>query len=183
MKSKILIALFGLLFLSFGCKDGNKSETEQEANLPVAKQNFSVELDVKVSKKDDFSLYYNDDNNMPFTGDLAVWHGVSGGNTREKIIFDVPESKLPTKIRLDFGLNKEQDNIEIYNVKVAFYGQEFNIKGADFFQYFIENKAFKTSVDPAAGTMKIGKNGDTYQTAFFDPHQKLIDEIAKITKK
>jgi hypothetical protein len=183
MKSKFIIALFSVLIMSSSCKNNGKTEDETAAEKPAVKENFSVEIDVKASKKDDFSLYYTEDNTIAFSGDMALWRGVTGGNIQEKIIFDLPEEKLPTDIRLDFGMNKDQETVEVLNVKIIFYGKELNIKGSDFFKYFIESKDFDTSIDVAAGSMKIKRKGTEYKTPFFDPRQELIEAIKNLTVK
>ena len=112
---------------------------------------------------------------------MALWHGVKGENTREKIIFDLSEEKIPTDIRLDFGMNKVQDSVEVYKVKIAYYGNELSINGSDFFKYFIESKDFKTAIDDKNSSLKIYKNGSEYKTPFFYPRQELIDAIKKLT--
>jgi hypothetical protein len=183
MKTKKIIIAIGFLTFLVACKNkkNDKSTTSTEENKPAIKENFNVELDVKTSKKDDLSLYYTEDNTIAFTGDMVLWHGVAGGNTREKIVFDLSEEKIPTDIRLDFGMNKEQDSVEVYNVKVSYYGNELAIKGSDFFNYFIESKDFKTAIDVKNGSLKIYKNGPEYKTPFFYPRQELIDAIKKLT--
>ncbi len=182
MKTKLLIIASFLLVLGASCKnDETKKEGEQkESIMPPAKQNFSVELDVAASKKDDFTLYYTEDNTIGFKGEMAVWHGVAGDNKREKVVFDLSEEKIPTDIRLDFGMNKEQESVTLYGVKILFYGNEMYIKGADFFKYFIESKDFKTEFE-GDGSLKILKNGPEYKTPFYYPRQELIDALKKLT--
>lgn len=183
MKTKTFIIALSFLTFFTACKNEKKEKatTITEDKQPTVKQNFNVELDIKASKKDDFSLYYTEDNTIAFTGDMALWHGVVGGNTREKIVFDLSEEKIPTDIRLDFGMNKEQDSVEVYNVKITYYGNELSLNGSDFFKYFIESKDFKTAIDIQNGSLKIYKNGPEYKTPFFYPKQELIDAIKKLT--
>lgn len=182
MKTKLFIIATFLLLLNTSCKnkEENKEATDKETTAAPAKQNFSVEVDVAASKKDDFTLYYTEDNTISFKGEMAVWHGVEGNNKREKVVFDLSEEKIPTDIRLDFGMNKEQESVTVYGVKVAFYGNELYIKGSDFFKYFIESKDFKTEFG-ADGSLKILKNGSEYKTPFYYPRQELIDALKKLT--
>jgi hypothetical protein len=180
MKAKFIIVALGFLALTTACKN-NKSAGATEGIEPTVKQNFSVELDVMASKKDDFALYYTEDNTIAFTGDMALWHGVAGGNIREKIVFDLSEEKIPTDIRLDFGMNKEQESVEVYGIKMSYYGNNLYIKGSDFFKYFIDTKDFKTEIDVPNGVLKIVKNTPEYQGPFFYPTQELLDSIKKLT--
>lgn len=183
MKTKIFLIASILLVFATSCKDKDAKEgtTEQAQPAKAVKENFSVELDVTASKKDDFSLYYTEDNTLNFKGELALWHGVTGNNTRETVLFDLSEELVPTDIRLDFGMNKEQDLVTVYNVKISYYGNDMSFKGSDFFKYFIESKDFKTEIDVPNGALKIMKNGAEYKTPFFYPRQELIDALKKLT--
>jgi hypothetical protein len=180
MKAKFIIVALGFLALTTACKN-NKSADATKGIEPTVKENFSLELDVMASKKDDFSLYYTEDNTIAFTGDMVIWHGVTGGNKREIIVFDLSEEKIPTDIRLDFGMNKEQESVEVYGIKISYYGNDMYIKGSDFFKYFIDTKDFQTEIDVPNGTLKIVKNSPEYKTPFFYPTQELLDSIKKLT--
>lgn len=183
MKTNLLYILVLILVLTTSCKDKVKNEESQdkEASAPVAKQNFSLELDVTVSNKDDFALYYTEDNSINFTTEMAIWMGVQGEGKRETIVFDLSEEKVPTDIRLDFGMNKQQESVTINNVKVAYYGNDFSFKGSDFFKFFLESKDFKTEIDVPNGSLKIMKNGSEYKTPFYYPTEELLVAIKKIT--
>lgn len=185
MKAKyFIISSLLLLALTISCKDKENNETspeKEQAEEPVVKQNFSVELDVAASKKDDFALYYTEDNSINFTDKMALWRGVEGNAKKETVFFDLSEEKIPTDIRLDFGMNKEQESVTVYNVKVSYYGNEFAFDGLDFFKYFAENKEFKTEFDVPNRALKIVKNGAEYKTPFYYPTPVLIEAIKKIT--
>lgn len=182
MKKAILIFTV-LAFTVISCK---KSETEsKEETKPVAadvKQNFSVELDVISQIKDDFALYYTEDKTINFTSDKAVWSGVKGQPTSQKVILNLSEELIPTDIRLDFGINKDQEDIVLENFKLDYYGKTFQARGSDFFKYFIPNDSIKTEIDQVKGTVKFLKNPKKFMTPFFYPNQKILDEIKKITK-
>ena len=58
MKTKLFIIASFVLLLNTSCKnkEENKEATDKETTAAPAKQNFSVEVDVAASKKDDFTL-------------------------------------------------------------------------------------------------------------------------------
>lgn len=180
MKTKFLIIAFASLLLSTSCKNDKKPEAE-ETNKPAVKENFSVELDVTAAKKDDFALYYTEDNTVAFTGEKAIWTGVKGGNADEKITFNLAQDIIPTDLRLDFGMNKEQESVTVKNVKITYYGKDLIFKGSEFFNWFVADKQFQTETDPAAGTLKILKSGAEYKTPYFYPRQELVTALAKLT--
>lgn len=180
MKKLVLIlGVFSSLFLT-SCKDESKKEGAE--TLENKKENFSVEFDVTCLKKDDFSVYYTEDNTINFTGEKAVWSGVEGKPESQKIVLDLPEQIIPTNIRFDFGMNKEQDDIILEKFKISYYGKSFEAKGSDFLKYFIQNDSIKTEIDQAKGTIKFLKNPTKHHVPFYYPHQAILDEVKKITK-
>lgn len=180
MKSKTLISLviFSFLFVSCKKQGDESSENTVEKNI---KQNFYVEVDASCVKSDDFTLYYTEDGTTLFNSENAVWKGIKGGKKMEKVTFELPEEKIPTDIRLDFGLKEAQDSVVVKNVKVNCYGNSFEIVGSDFFKYFVENKQFNAKIDAANGTLIILQKDGKYTTPYYYPTQLTIDNIKKIT--
>lgn len=181
MKNKILfIALITFSFL-ISCK--NEKEVEKTEVVKEKKNEFfSVEMNVICSKQDNFAVYYTEDGTINFTGEKAIWSGVLAQEGSQKITFNFPEEVIPTHIRFDFGLNKEQGDIVVEKFKLDFYGNSFEAKGSDFLKYFIQNELVKTEINEANGTIKILKNPNGFEPPFYYPHQALLDEITKITK-
>lgn len=178
MKLKFLAAVI-LLSVLVSCKKENK---EKNAAPEVAiKENFTVEIDATVPAKDDFAVYYTEDGTIDFSGEKAVWSGISGGPVAEKVIIQLPETIVPTAIRLDFGMNKEQGNVTIEHIKMIYQGKSFEFKGSDFFTYFIKSEEFNTEIDAAKGTVTIVKGNEGFKTPYFYPTPFLAESIAKIT--
>lgn len=172
MKNKFLLSL--VLVTTLVSCNGKKEEKE-----PV-NEFFSVEVEALASKTDDFTLYFTEDNTTDFKGANAIWRGINGGKV-EKIPFVLSVDKIPTNIRLDFGLKSDQDSVVIKNVKVDYYGNDYQFKGSDFFKYFIEDKQFSTKIDQAKGTLTILKKDGIYKAPYYYPTQATIDSIKKIT--
>ena len=180
MKLKFL-SLFAIVLLSAtSCKKEEKKETDSAVEAPAVKENFVVELTASAAKKDDFAVYYTEDGTNNFDGKNAVWHGIAGDNKQETLVFDIPVAATPTNIRMDFGLNKDQETVEVYNIRLSFLGKDQNIKGSEFFNYFIKDENFKTELDSAKGTMRIAKQGAEFKTPYFYPRQELIDAIKNL---
>ncbi len=181
MKTKnfIIATLFSLAFIS--CKN-DKTEKTEEAPKADVKENFSVDLDVITPIEDNFSVYYTEDNTINFTGEKAVWSGVKGQPNSQTVTLNLSEEIIPTNIRIDFGLNKDQGDIILEKFKLSYYGKSFEAKGSEFFTYFIPNDSVKTEIDLAKGTVKFLKNPKKFYTPFYYPQQKVLDEIKKITK-
>lgn len=182
MKVKFFIIAIAFLGMMSSCKDDKKTEGAEstEAKAP-GKQNFVVEMDVTTQTKDDFTVYYTEDGTNMFQPTQTVWRGVAGGGAKEKIVFDLPDEIVPTNIRLDFGMNKDRQDLTVDNIKFSYLDKSFQIKGSDFFNYFIKEERTVTEVNAQNGTIKLGKTTGNDGT-FFYPRQELLDEIAKMTK-
>lgn len=179
MKLKFL-ALVILLTVGVSCKKETKEKDAMQPEVAV-NENFTVEIDATAPVHDDFAVYYTEDGTIDFSGDKAVWRGIAGGTASENLVIDLPESIVPTAIRLDFGMNKEQGNITIEHIKMSYQGKSFEFKGSDFFTYFIKSEEFITEVDNGKGTMTIIKGKSGFKTPYFYPTPFLAESIAKIT--
>lgn len=178
MRTKVLCSLI-VFSLFFSCKNDKSSATEEKA----VKQNFSVEFDVVAEKPDDFTVYYTETNTNEFSGDKAIWSGVKGNNVDEKVIIDLPEEIIPTNIRLDFGVKPDRKDVLLKNLKFTFYGNSFEVKGSDFFNYFVVREGVKTEINAANSTIKFIKTPTQTEGTNFYPRQELLDKIASITKE
>lgn len=180
MKTKILIAFLALSL--FSCKD---KKEDQNNNNPGAVEetinpNFRVEINALASKKDDFALYFTEDNTINFSGENTVWGAIEPAK-ESTINFEIPDERLPTHIRLDFGLNKEQDSVVIKNIKLNYLENSFEIKGSELLNYFSKNDEIKTKIDSVNNTFIIYKEGIEYKTPFYYPNENLVVKLRELT--
>lgn len=183
MKNKILMLMTIVSLVIVSCKgDNQEKEGTTDAPKVAVKENFSVELSVIAPKEDNFAAYYTEDGTINFTGEKAIWSGVKGQAESQMIVFDMREEVIPTHVRIDFGLNKEQGDVVLEKFKLSYYGKSFESRGSDFLKYFIPNDSVKTEIDEVKGTIKFIKNPKKYFPPFYYPQQAVLDEIGKITK-
>ena len=92
MKTKIFLSAMLISLAVISCKNEEKQPSEQlsPGALASAKPNFSVEIDASAEKKDDFALYYTQDNTIEFNGEQVGWQPIEGGNVQQKIVMDTP---------------------------------------------------------------------------------------------
>lgn len=180
MKTKFLVVILVFSLLSCKKEKENKIEQQEAAVIEeVVNPNFNLEITAIASKKDDFAVYFTEDNTINFSGEDAVWAGIEP--TKESIIhFEIPDERIPSHIRLDFGLNKEQDSVVVKNIKVNYLKSSFEFKGSEMFQYFNQNEEFKTEVNTSNGTLTIYKDGSEYKTPFFYPNDNLVNKIKEL---
>ena len=180
MKLKSLFAITAVLILLSACKNETDKVVSQTENAEEFEPNFIVEIDAKVSTKDDFAVYYTEDQTNNYTGSNAVWTGIDVNDKFQTIKLNLPQEVLPTNIRLDFGINKEQQNISIKEVTMSYQGLSFKIEGHKFFEYFYDSKEFPAVANPSKGTLEIKYEAGTFKTPYFYPTDKLLMEIQKI---
>lgn len=183
MKTKILIALVAITIVS--CKTENKEQDAEnkEVNEEVVNPNFNVELTATAAKKDDFALYFTEDNTINFTAENALWCGIEPLKENATVYFEIPEERLPSHIRLDFGLNKAQDSVVLKNVEFNYLKNTFEIKGSEFFKYFNQDEQFKTKIDDVNGTVTFYKSGSEYKTPYYYPNDSLVKKIIALETK
>lgn len=162
------------------CKNEKKVEVPKEVITQVLEPNFIVEIEAKVSAKDDFAVYYTEDKSNEFDGTMAVWIGIDGGDKFQKVALHLPQEVVPTNIRIDFGINKDQKDISVKNVTMLYQGMSFVIQGDKFFDYFIDTKEFPATVDPVNGTLEIKYEAGKFKTPYFYPTEKLLMEVQAI---
>lgn len=176
MKLKLATAFLAATVL-ISCKKDEKATPEA---AQIQNPNFTVEFEGSAQKTDNFAVYFTEDGTNEFKDVNAVWSGINGGKT-STIVFTLPETVVPTHIRLDLGLKQDQDSVVVKRIKVNFNDNAFEFKGSEFFNYFIKNEQFATTIDQAAGTMTVVKKDGVYKTPYYYPTGAMIDNIKKIT--
>lgn len=178
MIRKILILAFLAFF--FNCKNNNRQEERSvdfDNSDPVKSEHllkekadiegFSVKLKGIIKKTDVFTLFYLDHEQDIYSASKIVNTEVQASNQVQEVIFKTPKDIYPYSFRLDFGHNKEQSEIEIYECILSYRGKKFKIKGGELQYYFSFNDGVKMQPDSTtfilSSFMSNGKD-------FYDPH-------------
>lgn len=162
MKLKnVLVSLLVTLTL-LSCKNEEKSVTPEvvATEKPVLDKNiFTVTLTATVKKDDSFQLFYKNDESSPFDEKKSLFCEFKGGDTSQDIVFRLPEDEVPTFLRLDFGVNKNQSEVQVEKFKIEYLGKKVEIAGKDFATYFYGNEL--TKIDATTGIVTpLTKNGN-----------------------
>ena len=171
----IILVVIGLV----SCKDEKKDPNQGDATkLP---ETFNVAFNLTVQKDDTFHLLYTEDGTLNFSDDKSVAVLVKGSTNPQDIIFKLPVDVLPTKIRLDFGKNKEQGDIVVNSMKAKYFSKVFEAKSNVVKQYFYFND-FQMSYDEKTSSVKpiVGKDG-SYAPLMWS-NELLTDEFVKLVK-
>lgn len=178
MMKKSFLTAFAAVVILIACKNGEKEAIIVKESI---NPNFNVEVDAYVAKKDGFGLYFSEDNTVNFTPENVVWCDIEPQTQAAKAYFEIPEERLPTHIRLDFGFNKEQDSVVIKNIKLNYLKNSFEIKGSEFLNYFLKNDQIKTKIDSVNNTFIIYREGIEYKTPFYYPNENLVVKLRELT--
>ena len=107
MKFKILFLVLFSAFATISCKNETSDKNQQSQEVQAVPDAFRVTLDVVAKKNDDFCLLYTEDGSINFKD--GVWQAVKGSESSQKVVFTLPQDVKPTQLRIDFGMNKEQE--------------------------------------------------------------------------
>lgn len=174
---KYFVTLIVLFTLS-SCKNNEAVKVEKVEE--EVQKGFVIKLNAIVKKDDSFQVYYRTKSQPTFEEANSLYNEFKGNDKPQDITFILPEGVIPDFIRLDFGVNKEQEPIKVNSLSLSYFGKSFEIQGANFFNYLlVEEKTM--SYDKASATLTPIKNGEVYDPVT-SSEMKLFEEIQKIVK-
>jgi hypothetical protein len=179
MKTRFIMCSILFLVVFSGCKNDKPLETLPVVTPPVV-ETFNVTLDVLVKKDDNFSLFYTTDGSIDFTKIEPIWIDVKGSELNQKITYNLPENIIPTQLRLDFGLNKDQEDIILNSVTMEYKGKSRIIAIPELVDFFRADES-KCTFDFKTGIIvsKIVKGEKSHPSLY--PHEaNLKPEIEKL---
>ena len=178
MKSKIF-TLF-VFFTLFACKEEPNNDSVQ-APAAEASTSFEVRINVTAKKDDSFHLFYTEDGTINFNEKQSVWVEFKGSETPQDIVFKLPEDVLPTHLRMDFGVNKLQEEMKMNSFEMSFMKAKITAQGSEYFNYFYPNEQC-TKVDTEKSLIIPIKKGDAYTGPMFYPQILLTEKINEMVK-
>lgn len=180
MRTNFILSLLVSIVL-FSCKNEAKKESE-EVKVQEVSNVFKVILDVKVNKDDTFHLFYTEDSSINFTEESSLWVELKASPDSQQVEFILPENIIPTQLRVDFGINKDQEDIVINSFKMEYNGKNYQVGGNQFFTLFRPNELV-TQVDLSTNTIKpVKKEGGQYFGPSFYPLEPLAEQIKLLVR-
>lgn len=182
MNSKKIFALLLLVITTISCKDEAKKDDNGQQNQEVATPDntFKVSLNVVVKKNDNFCLLYTEDGSTNFKE--GIWKEVKAAENGQIVEFSLPKDIIPSQLRLDLGMNKDQEPIVINSFQMNYSNNEFKIPGNQFWIYFNPDLT-KTAFDKNTATVSgLVKDGVRQSPSFYPNTTPLGNEIRKIIK-
>ncbi len=183
MKHRILTIIL-LTFLIFSCKNEKSTQTLQTSTQKVVGDDvFRVKFKFNLKLKDNFCLYFTNNNHSEYTEKNAIWMPVKGGDADQEITFLLPESLVPTFFRVDFGYDKNiaQSDIELKSFEMSYNGKSFKASGVEILDYFSPFELATINV-PNTSILKR-KNKDQVGGPILYPKLKLQEKIKEIASE
>lgn len=179
MSLKKLVLVFSFLVL-FSCKNQTSNDpanSVKEEDSP----SFKVTVNLIVKKDDDFCLLFTEDGSINFK-DKAVWKKVIGSENQQSVEFWLPKDAYPSQLRLDFGINSEQEEIIIKSIKMEYGKNVRELKGVEINAFFRADDS-KCTYESKTGTIKpLTKDGKKQNCSLY-PHESIqAIEIPKLAK-
>ena len=182
MKTKFIAALVLLTVFMSGCKDEKSVDNLDIVKPEVIDNAFKVTLDVIVKENDDFSLFYTEDGSTDFTRIKPIWISVKGSEASQKVTYSLPEDVIPTQLRLDFGINKNQKDIVLNSVTMSYKGKTKTIGCPNLVSFFRADDS-KCTFDHVTGKIVAKMIDGNRQYPSLYPHETVLQpEIEKLVK-
>lgn len=137
MKTQIIVFSLFITLTLMSCKKEDKNEIKQEeVKDDVTKNQFKVTVDLLLKKNDTLHLYYTEDGSINFTEENSIWTSALGQNSNQEVVFLLPKDIVPTEFRIDFGVNTNQDEIILNQVRFDYNDKSFVASNDKIFNYF-----------------------------------------------
>lgn len=165
--------LIVLLFLLFSCSQTKK-------NLE-----FVLHLDFVMKQNDSIHIYYKKDGTINFNEKESFWIPVEGQNKNQNLEIPFPEKTLPNQVRIDFGRNRNQDDIILNKIEFSYKGNSFEAKGKEIYNYFWADTS-STVLDRDFGLLKRKVKGQLNGPSLYPSGYYLavkLDELKYKSKK
>ena len=141
----VFVVAFIALFVS--CKNKNESNkgTVQEVLKVKEKvsKDFIVSIKGKFEKEDSFQLYFIEEGSEPYSEKKSVWAKVDPSKDSQEVTFVIPNEIYPHNIRLDLGINSQQNTIDIEEITLNYKKNQLVVLGSEVKDYFALNKHMK----------------------------------------
>jgi hypothetical protein len=175
MKLKLFCSNLLLVFCLVSCKKEGVEKIDNTKDL------FKVTLDLVVKNNDTLHLYYAQDMNEDFNEESSIWLVVEGKKIEQEVTFNLPKDILPIKLRIDFGVNRENKEIVLNKIKFNYFDKEFLADETNIFNYFRPDES-ATLVDYKTRILKR-LDPNSVKGASLYPHDLVIKtEIEKLIK-
>ena len=119
------------ILMTLGCTQ-EKTEFENQIIL---------KLSLIIHEDDELQLFYNSAESSAFIADNSITHKIKGKDTIQSIFFVLKDDEYPERLRIDFGNNRNQKQVEVKEIKLL-YNEAFKSFSKDEIKVFFKNNEY-----------------------------------------
>ncbi len=134
-----VIIFFAAILLIMSCKNQGL-KNQEDVNISKINDFLTIEIKARVLEDDIFEIYYAENLENTYMPEERVQANVRGSNEFQEIIFRFPDRVYPMKLRIDLGLNKNETDIEIEEIRLSTGDKNVKLSTEEIVQRFRLNK-------------------------------------------
>lgn len=116
-----------------------KGTSNKKKETPSYAEAFTITLDAKITKDDNFQVFYLEQGDKAFSEAKSKWLKIDGNENIQKVSFIIPKNIIPVSLRLDLGRNINQKLIYIEGITFSHKANSFYISNSEILEYFTPN--------------------------------------------
>ena len=173
-KTVFVLILFCTLINILSCRDKETEKGSVEINEEVKNTDdkelvFVIEIEAIIDEDILVEILYKDYNNEKYSSKTTIKKRVKGSIDPQIIRFEIQNEIFPTSLRIDFGKNEKNKEIEqeikFISLSMSFEDFKMKLTPQEFDAYFVSNKYIKFS--NVTGIINL-KSIDGKYDAYFD---------------
>jgi len=133
---------FAIPFLLLSCKNETPVEKLKLVEHKILDSEVYLELEMLVEEDDVFSVFYTEDGSFNYSAKKMLKRKIKGNSQPQIILFKFPEAAKPTAIRIDIGVNPNQQKIMFKRYAFNYFDEQLIINDA-FLKYYRTNPFFR----------------------------------------
>ena len=160
-------------------ESANKPKINSEVTeKPKQAEKFKIKLKGIFDKDDKFAMFYFENENEKYNAQQLVTTKVNSSDEIQEVYLEAPAKVYPMNIKLDFGSNKEQSSIEIYECVLEYKNKSYTIKGGELKKYFHFNDGIKMQSDSITFNLSTFKfRGKDIYNPYIRGKEKLTEVL------
>jgi hypothetical protein len=141
----ILLTLCFTICLS-SCRDKEKKEkspTESKDLIkeePKQESTFKISLNMVIPNDDTIEVFYLDSDDTNYSYKNKVTKKIKGNSEAQDIDFLLPKDIFPYSLRIDFGQNKNTENLILNSLVMSYEYFKLALTPQEFHAFFIPNQ-------------------------------------------
>lgn len=132
---------FAIPILLLSCKNETPVEKLKLVEYKIDSEVY-LELEMLVEEDDVFSVFYTEDGSFNYSAEKMLKRKVKGNSQHQTILFKFPEAAKPTAIRIDIGVNPNQQKIIFKRYAFNYFEKQLILEDS-FFKYYRTNPFFR----------------------------------------